>query len=248
MKLKSKLISFVVLCVFSFQVAAVEYIPYAPGGAETDKWINVLRNAAKKAAEELAQLKTKSPRMTDEDFVTNYVDRIAGKGTISSWKLYRINPDGSWTEIDNWHSRNGKSIKENLSLKTDRNTEQFAHQGGAERESTRMPVGQESQRFSDAEIKSLERAMRIRQKNGLRPSQVALEGVVDKPACSSCALNLADAELPTGTAFDSPLNALDSQKVAGRIRIRHLNKDAAAQFRETRIGAVNSELTRLGCL
>lgn len=246
--MKSKFISFAVLCMFSFQAVAVEYIPIVPGGADTDRWITVLRNAATKAAQELAELKTKGPQMTSEDFVTNYVDRIAGRGTISSWKLHRINADGTWTEIDSWHSRNGKSIRENLSLKTDRNTEQFAHQGGAGRQSSRRPVGQDTQRFSDAEIKSLERAMRIRQKNGLRPSQVVLEGVVDKPACSSCALNLGDAELPAGTAFDSPLNALNSQKVAGRIRIRHLNADAAAQFRQTRIAAVQSELGRLGCL
>lgn len=226
---------------------AVDVIPYATTQEAAEQGvIETLTEVAQSASDEIKRLYMMVPDQNFRQFKFGYVDKLA-KGTVSKWQLIKIGPKGERTVVASWNSRNGtKSIPPEHSTKipgTD--AELFARAGGDGRPRGRQIVGNSDKNWNDAEVKAFDRSVLVRQELGLRPSEVELVGMVDKPMCDSCALNANDAELAAGTPFADATNEVGSPKAAGKIKIMHLTGDAQAEFAKTRKGIVAKDLLPL---
>lgn len=193
-------------------------------------------------AEAATEIQNMSKKPTN--FVRDYVKRFKG-GTISSWKLIDKRTD---TVVDYWYSRNGKDIPwadalmeehviRNLGEDTTVQRPKFARRSLGEEYGVPEPVtvnfDEDKVRLSDAEIKAIQRGFRTKQRLGLQPKDLILEGYVDKPNCDVCKLNLEHFE------------GVGGGKVAGEIRIFHYSETVHnSSFRRQRANLV-AEIT--GC-
>ncbi|WP_363798312.1 hypothetical protein ABU614_00775 [Lysobacter firmicutimachus] len=234
------------LLIASTQAGAVKVNPMTTKETPVEKQMfGALERVSRDAAKELAALRQSASGASLEGATfSDYVTRLSG-GTVSTWRMKQVLPDGSTKVIAKWDARNGRSVPRQVALKQD-GVEQFSHYGSG-RPQLRPIVGSEKQRYSDAEVKALERAVQVRQAKGLRPSEVILEGVIDKPPCANCMVNLRDAELLAGTEGYDALNAVSSTKAAGQIEVFHFDGPAKGEFANARRAAVGSGLEAAGC-
>ncbi|WP_363798351.1 hypothetical protein ABU614_00875 [Lysobacter firmicutimachus] len=209
---------------------------------QQQQMFGALERVSKDAVKELVALRGSASY--DAAAFPDYVTRLSG-GTVSTWRMKQVLPDGTVKVIEQWDARNGRSVGRQIALKKN-GVEQFAHFGNG-RQEARTIVGDEKFRHSDAEVKALDRAVKVRQAKGLRPSEVILEGVIDKPPCNNCLANLRDAELLTTTTGYDALNTVSSTKAAGQIEVFHFDGRGQQQFANARRAAVGSGLEAAGC-
>ena len=234
------------LLIASAQAGAVKVNSMTTTEAPLEKQMfGALERVSQDAAKELVALRQSAAGANlEEALFSDYVRRLS-EGTVSTWRMKQVFPDGHTEVIAKWDARNGKSVSQQVSLKRD-GVEQFSHYGNG-RQQLRTIVGSEKQRYSDAEVKALERAVQVRRAKGLRPSEVILEGVIDKPPCANCMVNLRDAELLTSAEGYEALNTVSSTKAAGQIEVFHFDGAAKGEFANARRTAVGSGLEAAGC-
>ncbi|WP_363800072.1 hypothetical protein ABU614_08615 [Lysobacter firmicutimachus] len=203
--------------------------------------LGALEGVSKDAVKELVALRGSAS--FDAAAFPDYLTRLSG-GTVSTLRMKQVLPDGTTKVIEQWNARNGNSFGRQIAIKKN-GVEQLAHFGNG-RQEARTIVGPERRRYSDAEVKSLDRAVNVCQAKGLRSSEVILEGVIDRPPCANCPLNLKDAELLTTTAgYDAPIRSRRTRQLG--IEIFHFDDGAQAQFASARRAAVGSGLETAGC-
>lgn len=241
--MKSRWLFWAVLSAWSLQAFAVVDIQPAPQ-EKIPKYLEELQTGASRTAEEIAAFKrsvdSRAARPMPTNFQQDYVVKQKA-GTTSVWKLYDVSRAGEPRLLDTWFARNGKSVGASA-LKNPDGSSLFAE----------MPTGarkfigtkQTEHLSADAEMKALERAIRVRQKNGLKPSQVKLEGVVDKAPCDSCARNIRSAEWVVGNSGEDKVG---SSLVARDIQVHHLDGENQANFSRFRKNQISIALGEAGC-
>lgn len=196
---------------------------------------NGLLRASEEAAQELQRMPFKP-----EDFVQNYVERLK-KGTISRWVLRHKD----YGPLDEFYARNGKDVRREYAS---RRTFSGAGSAGKKISEERLvfarrkapfehtipeaitgaDVTSDVKRFSDAEIKAIQRGFRTKQRLNFNAEDLILEGYVDKPNCPVCSMNLEHFE------------GVGPGKLAKEIRIMHLSKELHdSSFRDRRQNVVD---------
>lgn len=242
--MKSKRLFLAGLCVWSLQAFAGVDIKPAPQ-EKIPEYVAELQDGARKTAEEIAAFKSAVDRKIARPMPTNFQQDYVLKqkaGTTSVWKLYDIRQPAAPKLLDTWFARNGKSVQASA-IKNADGSGLFAE----------MPTG--ARKFigtkatehlsADAEMKALERAIRVRQKNGLKPSQVRLEGVVDKAPCASCEMNIRSAEWTSATPGGE--DKVGSTLVARDIQVHHLEGQSELDLSRFRKNQISSALGEAGC-
>jgi hypothetical protein len=180
------------------------------------------------------------------EFSTNYVERFK-YGTISRWRLI---DKRTRKPVDYWYSRNGldvpseeasmvehftkNSLGNEFTVQRPMFARRKAHfETSIPEQITGADVTNDVKRFSDAEIKAIQRGFRTKRELGLSSENLILEGYVDKPNCPVCSLNLEHFE------------GIGHGKVASEIKIFHYSQDVHdTSFRNQRKNVV-AEIT--GC-
>ena len=215
----------IVVLVFGFlmSLSASAVKVHELSGISNQKVYEGLLKGSEEAATEMQNMSVKSA-----EFSTNYVERFKN-GTISRWRLI---DKRTRKTVDYWYSRNGLDVpseeasmvehftKNSLGNEFTVQRPMFARRKAHFETSIPEPltgadVTNDVKRFSDAEIKAIQRGFRTKRELGLSSENLILEGYVDKPNCPVCSLNLTQVYLGPCAYGDLGLTATNMRSLHG---------------------------------